>query len=240
MKENNDISNQKKNNSNLIKLLLIILLIIINLLLLPITIFSVVRGSTHHPIIYNSGEDDLKPIIYFYPEEDTDITVTVDHPEKFTVTYPKYNDGWKVKALKDGTLIDKNNKKYYALYWEGKYKEPNMIKEDGFVIKGEDTAVFLEEKLNILGLNYKEANEFIMYWLPKLENNKYNYIRFQTIDEINNNMYLNINPKPNTLIRVRMEYKPLDRKISVMEQQLKNQQREGYTVVEWGGTEIIY
>ncbi len=178
-----------------------------------------------------------KPIIYIYPEEDTDVEITVSNPENLTVTYPKYNDGWKVKALKDGTLIDKNNKKYYALYWEGK-GDNNTIKNDGFIVKGEDTASFLEEKLETLGLNYKEANEFIMYWLPKLESNKYNYIRFKTMDEINSNMKLNITPEPDTLIRIMMEYKGLDKKIKVKEQKLERRERSGYSVIEWGGTEI--
>ena len=178
-----------------------------------------------------------KPIIYIYPEKEMDVEVTVSNPEKLTVTYPKYNDGWKVKVLKDGTLIDRNNKKYYALYWEGK-GDNNTIKSDGFVVKGEDVASFLEEKLEILGLNYKESNEFIMYWLPKLESNKYNYIRFKTMDEINKNMKLTINPEPDTLIRIMMEYKGLDKKIDVKEQKLERRERSGYTVVEWGGTEI--
>ena len=77
-----------------------------------------------------------------------------------------------------------------------------------------------------------------MYWLPKLECNKYNYIRFQTMDEINNNMKLDINPEPDTLIRVRMEYTGLDKKIKVKEQKLTKVARFGYTVVEWGGTNI--
>ena len=178
-----------------------------------------------------------KPIIYIYPEEDMDVEVTVSNPEKFTVTYPKYENGWKVKALTDGTLIDSNNKKYYALYWEGN-GDKDSINKDGFVVKGEDSASFLEEKLEILGLNYKEKNEFIMYWLPKLESNKYNYIRFKTREEIDNNMKLNINPEPDTLIRVMMEYKGLDKKIKVKEEKLTKVERKGYTVVEWGGTEI--
>ena len=178
-----------------------------------------------------------KPIIYIYPKENMEVEVTVSTPEKLTVTYPKYNEGWKVKALTDGTLIDQNNKKYYALYWEGK-GDNNTIKSDGFVVKGEDVASFLEEKLEMLGLNNKESNEFIMYWLPKLEGNKYNYIRFKTMDEINSNMKLNINPEPDTLIRIMMEYKGLDKKIEVKEQKLEKRERSGYTVVEWGGTEI--
>ena len=191
--------------------------------------------------IYEKKESEWisqdKPIIYIYPKEELNVKIKVSDPKKLTISYPKYNDGWQVKALTDGTLIAKDNKKYYALYWEGQGKD-NKLKEDGFVVKGEDTANFLEEKLELLGLNYKESNEFIMYWLPKLENNKYNYIRFMTKEEIDNNMKLIINPEPDTLIRVMMEYKGLDKKIKVKEEKLTKVVRKGYTVVEWGGTEI--
>ena len=35
-----------------------------------------------------------------------------------------------------------------------------------------------------------------------------------------------------------MEYKGLDKKIKVKDQKLPRVERTGYTVVEWGGTEI--
>lgn len=179
-----------------------------------------------------------KPIIYIYPEEEMEVSVKVGYPDKLTHTYPKYQDEWKVIAKPDGSLVDiEKGRNLYALYWEGKNTEKTKV-EEGFVVKGEDTISFLEEKLEILGLNEREANEFIIYWLPKLENNKYNYIRFETEEEINRNMPLYINPKPESLIRVMMEYKPLNKKIEVKEQKLETPKREGYTVVEWGGTEI--
>ena len=223
---------EKKDNnkkSNKVKNYLIMLGISI---LIVIGIFWIMA-----PYIRSSISASWKPIIYIYPEKDMNVEVTLSNPEKLTVTYPKYEGSWKVKALTDGTLIDSNNKKYYALYWEGVEDKEN-INKDGFVIKGEDSASFLEEKLEILGLNYKERNEFIMYWLPKLEKNKYNYIRFKTREEIDNNMKLDINPEPDTLIRVMMEYKGLDKKIKVKEEKLTQVERDGYTVVEWGGTEI--
>ena len=208
------------------------------LILLNVVAFLILFFLIIWPNIECNISQQWKPVIYVYPTENTDVTIKVSNPEDLTTTYPKYKDGWKVKALTDGTLIDSNNKKYYALYWESKNNKKNPIKEDGFVVKGKDSAKFLEEKLGILGLNYKEANEFIMYWLPKLESNKYNYIRFQTMDEINSDMELDISPKPDTLIRIRMEYTGLDKKIKVKEQKLTKVERYGYTVVEWGGTNI--
>ena len=177
-----------------------------------------------------------KPVIYIYPKEDeTKVTIAVSNPEKLTCTYPKYQNGWTVLANKNGTLMDKNGRKYYSLYWEGKGHIRTKF-EDGFCVKGEDTAKFLEEKLEILGLNEREAEEFIIYWLPMLERNNYNLIRFMTKDEINAEMELDINPKPDTLIRIMMECKPLKFEKEIEEQKLKKVVRQGYTVVEWGGT----
>jgi hypothetical protein len=45
-------------------------------------------------------------------------------------------------------------------------------------------------------------------------------------------------PKPETLIRVYMIYKPLDNYKDIKTQELTKAERKGYTVVEWGGSEI--
>ncbi len=181
-----------------------------------------------------------KPIIYIYPEKEIEVEVKLGRPENLTATYPKYknNQGWKVLAKPNGELTDlKTGRNLYALYWEGKKNKnvDNNFKE-GFIVEGENTAKFLEEKLSILGLNERETEEFIIYWLPQMEGNKYNYIRFESKEEINENMPLEVNPKPETLIRVMMEWKGLNEKIEIKEQELEKVQREGYTIVEWGGT----
>ena len=81
-----------------------------------------------------------------------------------------------------------------------------------------------------------KEKEFIIYWLPQMEDNKYNYIRFETIEEIEKEMPLQIEPKPDTTIRVLMDWKKLDEAIEVKEQELIPVERSGYTVVEWGGS----
>ncbi len=182
------------------------------------------------------NEPIWKPLIYIYPGKDMDVSIKLSNPELLSTTYPKYNNGWNVRVLKDGT-IKYDGKEFYGLYWEGSGHEVNVTNE-GFVVKGEDVATFLEEKLAILGLNEREANEFIIYWLPKMEHNKYNYIRFETREEIDSYMKLDITPKPDSVIRVVMDFKALDEKIDVKEQKLETVSRTGYTVVEWGGSEI--
>ncbi len=180
-----------------------------------------------------------KPIIYLYPKEDTEVSVKLQYKDNITTSYPKYLDGWNVLAKKDGTLTDlSTNKNLYSLYYESENLLNFKVENDGFIVKGSDASTFLEEKLAILGLTEREAEEFIIYWLPKLEANKYNYIRFATLDEINKNMPLEINPNPDTIIRVLMTYKGLETPIDITEQQLETPTRTGFVAVEWGGTEI--
>lgn len=179
-----------------------------------------------------------KPIIYIYPEEEINLEVSLGYPEKITCSYPEYEEVWKVLAKPDGTLIDnETDRELYSLYWEGA-GTIDAKDNKGFVVKGKDTAKFLEEKLETLGLNYKEAQEFIIYWLPKMQENEYNYIRFASMEEINEYMPLEISENPDTLIRVFMQYKALDKYIEVEEQELESIKRKGFTVVEWGGTEL--
>lgn len=188
---------------------------------------------------YSTDVHTDKPIIYLYPQETTRITVKLGNPDKVTCSYPQYNgNGWDVIANPDGNLVDnKTGKNLYSLYWEGKGSAKINMSE-GFIVKGKDVAKFLEEKLQILGLTEREMEEFIIYWLPKMENNKYNYIRFATLEEINEYMPLEFSKKPDTLIRVLMQFKKIEEPIEVKEQKLTPIIREGFIAVEWGGTEI--
>ena len=177
-----------------------------------------------------------KPVIYLYPEEETDVSVKLVLDGKLTCTYPAYNTGWNVTAAPDGTLTDANGQTYNYLYWEGETNAQWDMSE-GFCIKGEDTAAFLEEALKKLGLTRREANEFIVYWLPLMEQNPYNIISFQT-DVYTDAAELQIDPAPDTVIRVFMTYQASDYMLRVLPQKLTAPERSGFTVVEWGGTEV--
>lgn len=180
-----------------------------------------------------------KPIIYLYPETEQEVSVSLGNPEKLTCTYPKYENSWEVLAKPNGDLVDlKTGRNLYSLYWEGQDKLKSSKITEGFCIKGEDSAEFLEEKLAVLGLTDREAEEFIVYWLPELEKNKYNLIRFETMEEINENMPLEIEPKPDTVIRVMMEFKGSNKYIELKAQELVTPERNGFVVIEWGGTEL--
>lgn len=180
-----------------------------------------------------------KPVIYIYPTQQQHVNVHLNYAGNLTHTYPKYPEkGWNVIAEPNGTLWDEDGMEYYALFWEGTPHKP-LTAKDGFVVAGEGTAKFLEEKLAYLGLNRREANEFMMYWLPRMENNAYNLIHFSG-EDYESLAELKITPQPETFIRVMMLTRPLTNKIDVPLQDLKplHKTRKGFTVVEWGGSVI--
>ena len=178
-----------------------------------------------------------KPIIYLYPTEETRVNVELGKPDALTCSYPKYTDGWSVIAKPDGTLTDHDTgRELYSLYYECADDTLSTEFTEGFVVKGEDSAAFLEEKLALLGLTPREAEEFIVYWLPKLEANKYDLIRFATPGEIERVMPLEVSPAPDSVIRVMMIFKGIDEPVDIPEQTLTAPERTGFTLVEWGAS----
>ena len=178
-----------------------------------------------------------KPVLYLYPEEETQVSVTLDFDGKLTATYPAYGDGWTVDVSPDGTLTDPTTgRQYYCLFWEG-VSQTEYDFSTGFCVTGENTAAFLEDALAQLGLTEQEANEFIIYWLPKMEHNPYNLISFQQ-EAYTDSAALTIDPAPDTLIRVFMAWQGLDQPVEVEPQTLTAPERTGFTAVEWGGAEI--
>lgn len=177
-----------------------------------------------------------KPVIYLYPTEETEVTVKLKLDGELTCTYPAYHDGWTVTAHPDGTLTDANGREYYCLYWEGEtYTQYDF--SHGFCVKGEDTAAFLENVLAQISLTEREANEFIIYWLPQMEQNPYNLIAFQA-DAYTDSAELEITPAPDSLLRVFMAWKPLDTAVDIEPQEFAGFERSGFTVVEWGGAKV--
>lgn len=178
-----------------------------------------------------------KPVIYLYPPESVQVNVKINFEGELKYSYPHYMEGgWNVFAQPDGTLWDENGLEYYALFWEGVAAQP-LSPKDGFVVPGSETAAFLEEKLAVLGLNRREANEFIMYWLPLMEDNPYNFIHFSG-EKYEAQAELIVAPQPETMIRVMMLTQPLQQKIDVPVQDLSllQKERKGFVLVEWGGS----
>ena len=193
------------------------------------------------------GYDDYeyaakKPVIYLYPETETDVSVSVDFDGEMVCTYPEYGNGWNVTAFPDGRLFDKNTERYYDyLFWDGMRSFADYEFKSAACVASEDTAAFLEEYLTAAGLNDREIDDFISFWLPELQKSPYNLISFPS-DEYCEWAKLHVDPMPDTIIRVYMVYKPLDSRVDIpqdMQLQMPSPvTRQGFTLVDWGGTEL--
>ena len=193
-----------------------------------------------------------KPVIYVYNSsgDSLDVNVAIDK-EKLTFEYPYRTNGWWYVKTNDHNIIvypskkDRHNningKEYNYLFWEDYSNTFPYSFDTGFCIRGKDTREFLETTLNELGMNQQEINEFIVYWLPKMENNKYNVISFQT-DNYNKYYSLKVEPKPDNILRVFMAYYSNNTPIDIEPQDLNlvknNFKRKGLYIVEWGGSEL--
>ncbi|MEG0942473.1 MAG: hypothetical protein RSD74_00715 [Angelakisella sp.] len=177
-----------------------------------------------------------KPVIYLYPEKQTDVTVKLDFKGELWYTYPTLKDGgWNVTAYPDGRLVNKSDgTEHYYLFWDGN-SNTMWQQDEGFCVAGKDTEAFLKQKLPLMGLTPREYNDFITFWVPRLISNPYNLITFAgaQYEEL---APLTISPAPDSILRVHMVYKPLKEYRAIPEQTLTSFTRKGFTVVEWGGS----
>lgn len=176
-----------------------------------------------------------KPVIYLYPEQTTDVSVKVAPTGGFTVTDPPYGDGWSVRATPESELFNYDDGKTYPyLFWEGhgdEYTRPTK----GFVASRAEVPALLKEKLALLGLNDKESADFMEFWEPRLTAKPYVFVTFVDQPTFDTIAPLTVEPTPDTVIRVFMDYEPLDAPIAVDPLPIVTPKRTGFSVVEWGG-----
>lgn len=204
-----------------------------------------------HPIIFFTDDFDRlikavnskfapmaecgKPVIYLYPEQTTDVSVKLAPQGGFSYTEPAYNGGWNVTAEPNGKLTNRpDNKVYPYLFWEGRggiYQSP----EKGFVVAQKDVHSFLVGKLAQAGLNAQETADFIEFWEPKMQGSPYYFVGFYGNAVMDELAPLSISPKPDTVIRILMDFQPLQKPVKVQGYDIRTPERKGFTVVEWGG-----
>ena len=109
--------------------------------------------------------------------------------------------------------------------------------DEGFYVTKENAITFLEEKMDFIGYTNREVDEFIMFWLPVLENNEKSLVYFEQTEERNEECPLLFSIEPETLIRTIIHIKKVDEATSIKEQELRHYERKGFTVTEWGGQE---
>jgi hypothetical protein len=181
--------------------------------------------------------EKCKPVIYLYPEEETDLHVEVEPNIGFTKTIPEYKSGWDVTAYPDGTVIDRETgDNYDYLYWAGLVDGYPLI-EEGWVVAQKDLPAFFDYSLPLYGLQGEEITDFTEYWIDDMNEAPYYAVSFVEQSIIDELSPLSIDKEPDVVVRVLMTAMPLNRPIKLHVPQLPEiPERRGFTVIEWGGT----
>lgn len=202
----------------------------------------------HHIIIqlnFRSSIQNIyvkKPVIYLYPEKETNIDVKLNSTGDLFFTYPEYNDGWTVKADSEGNITH-NDESFNYLFWESEqeFDQSFVDRNQGFHVSQDELVSFLESSLTKFGFTSKERADFITYWIPNMKDatNLYIYLLFnEACDEF---ATLDISPEPDQIARFYMLWEDAGTdydKDGIVPQEIPTFNRDGFTVLEWGGAEI--
>ncbi len=178
-----------------------------------------------------------KPVIYLYPEQTQRVNVQVQPVGGFSVTEPLYpTGGWNVIAEPSGRLTDtRDNKNWSYLFWEGHGSIVGTPETRGFVVARAEVPAFLERTLTSFGLNAQERKDFSEFWTPRMQRAPYYFVTFYDNALMDRIAPLRVTPRPDTTIRILMDYKPLTERKTVEPLPITTPSRDGFTVVEWGG-----
>jgi hypothetical protein len=181
-----------------------------------------------------------KPVIYLYPESTQVVQVRVELEGEFTAQYPKAQaGGWRMLASPDGQLTDPVSKKRYPyLFWEGtRMRRFGLPPEECYCIAGPEALAFLEHLAERHAFNDRERTDFVSYWLPAMERNRFNLIRLVG-EEYETYARMTVEPRPETTLRVFIAFRGLQAAVPTGSPDVPQRHRRGFTVVEWGGVNL--
>lgn len=175
-----------------------------------------------------------KPVIYLYPTSTQSISVKVG--AKIRQSDPLYPDGgWLVSADPSGQ-ISYQGRTYPYLFWDGLgLGEYPDYHDRGVVVQKAQVEKTLTQQLFSQGLNDRETQDFLDFWLPHLPDSPYVRLTWLGTADMNQLAPLVVNPRPDTVIRVFLEFEGLDIPKNLIPQTFSSPPRKGFTLVEWGG-----
>ena len=214
-------------------------------------IWSYQFKSGHEVVIdFYAGDNFLietvdKPVIYLYSQEEITVSVSPNFKGDLTFTYPKFENEWNVSIVNNQIMDRKDGKNYPYLFWEGELGGLDFERADesitGNLIETSEVVSYLEVSLESMGLNQTEISDFITFWGPKMSQENYVLVQFLEDSEVDKKLgALEISPKPDNLKRVYMLFKTYEEypDVKFTSQTFESLNRDGFTVVEWGGTEL--
>lgn len=147
----------------------------------------------------DTGITVYKPNIYIYPNEKIQLTVKLDFPKggKIVTSIPEYGTGWNISVDTNG-LIDNA---YSYLFYES--VQPDIWQKNyGWIVKTDELESFFRKNMADYGFKGREIDDFIDYWIPRLNDYTFYSIYPQTDRLIDKVIRLNLSEQPENLLRL--------------------------------------
>ncbi len=210
---------------------------------------SLEKWYTHHNlIVYKNSLGDYvifsndkyglqaecgKPVVYLYPTKTTKVKVQVG--ADITKSEPNYDKGWQVTAEPSGKLTNADGLTYDSLFWEGLGHGAYPAITEGTIVSQSNLQTTIKAQLTELGLSAKESADFLDFWSDKLPKTPYVRLTWFTTKQMDELAPLFVSPRPDSVIRIFLDFQGYQTKISLPAQKLSAIPRTGFTVIEWGG-----
>ena len=187
-------------------------------------------GTDYQDLYFWDPLQFFAPNIYLYPETETTVQVALGFPNggHVTLSEPAYTNGWNVNVTPDG-LIDG---RYPYLFYETLVPIP-IDADTGWLLDGRNLETELRTLLANLGFVGREIDDFIEYWLPRLNGPSWYAVYLQQPEQM---ATFNISPAPQSVLRALFAFRALKKPIAMTAPSVTPFTRTGFTVVEWGVT----
>jgi hypothetical protein len=173
-----------------------------------------------------------KPNIYIYPKKNIQLSLKISFPSGGSIieSIPAYNNGWNVYVDTNG-IIDN---KYRFLFYES--KQPDLFQNEvGWCISKYNLKSFFEQNLAFYNFSENEIIDFLVYWLPRLNEYDYYLIYPQTNIVIDKIIKLDFSIELDNINRLYYGFSGLNNYIKIEKPLIKGFEREGNYIMEWGG-----
>ena len=196
---------------------------------------GIIVGLSFGIVVYSTVD---KPVIYFYPETPTNVSVYLNTNELLTHSEPFAGFfspvSWSFTALPNSTLVF-SGVQYPYVYYETSYLFGGLPLQEGWSVPYDELGGFFDRELPLLGLSEREANEFKEYWLARLPESSYYDVYLVERSAVDSKLALSVSPKPDTVVRVIIGFKPTKAPNQLDAPVVSTPLRKGFTIVEWGG-----
>jgi hypothetical protein len=187
----------------------------------------------------NPDEDEIdtssyvyKPNIYIYPKENMDLSVKLLFPKggKILTSIPEYGAAWNVSVDTNGLINDT----YTYLFYES--NQPDIWqREYGWIIQADDLEAFFRQNMTDYGFKGREIDDFIDYWIPRLNEYPFYLIYPQTKTIIDDVIELEFSKQPEYILRLFYVIEGHDQyPEQLYAPEIPAFSRDGYFVTEWG------